>query len=221
VGIFRELVSKCFWRNGLKIKAGNDIDYHQCIAIKHEYFRCRDAFDQFRYVAENLVLNGKNKYKSYRAYNAYSYFILHLYEFLLACHARDSENPNVTNKKGLKKAEFLDSLIHEDTLRVVNSRIDRIKQGRAPSCENDLSHYEGLLPIPSDFGKNFRTYRNKVVGHASYERTRNLNLSKFFNKYHQYLYLLYVDVGDHWGRESDEFPEFEDVTNFLSALSDT
>ncbi|HFD0509665.1 TPA: hypothetical protein AB5E20_003512, partial [Vibrio cholerae] len=46
----------------VKIKTGTDADYHQCIAIKHEYFKCRDAFEQFRKSAEHLILSGHDKY---------------------------------------------------------------------------------------------------------------------------------------------------------------
>ncbi|MFO4687411.1 hypothetical protein [Vibrio cholerae] len=203
----------------VKIKTGTDADYHQCIAIKHEYFKCRDAFEQFRKSAEHLILSGHDKYKSYRTYNSYSYFIHHLYEFLFACHARDFENKNITNKKGIEKNKFIDSLISEDAYRVVNGRIDRIKRGQAPSHENDISHYEKLLPIPASFAQEFRVYRNKISGHASYERTKDLNLTDFYLKYHFYLYLLFVDVGEFWGRQGDDFPEFEDVTNFMKAMA--
>lgn len=202
----------------MKIKIGTEADYHQCIAIKHEYYKCRDAFEQFRQFAEHLILTGHDRYKSYRTYSAYSYFIHHLYEFLLACHARDFENKEITNKRGLEKNRFIEALIEEDAYRVVNSRMDRIKRGQAPSYENDISYYENLLPIPKSFAADFRIYRNKVMGHASYERTKDLNLTKFYLNYHCYLYLLFVDVGEFWGREGKEFPEFEDVTNFMKAL---
>ncbi|MCX2761128.1 MULTISPECIES: hypothetical protein [unclassified Vibrio] len=128
----------------MKIKTGTEADYHQCIAIKHEYFKCHDAFEQFRQSAEHLILSGHDKYKSYRTYNSYSYFIHHLYEFLIACHARDFENKNITDKKGPQKNHFIDSLIEEDAHRAVNARIDRISRGQAPSYENDISHYEKL-----------------------------------------------------------------------------
>ncbi|MCK6265890.1 hypothetical protein KP803_21780, partial [Vibrio sp. ZSDE26] len=203
----------------MKIKSGSEADYHQCIAIKHEYFKCRDAFEQFRQSAEHLILSGHDKYKSYRAYNSYSYFIHHLYEFLIACHARDFENKDITDKKGPPKNSFIDSLIEEDAYRVVNARIDRIRRGKAPSYENDISHYEKLLPVPESFAKDFRVYRNKVAGHASYERTKDRNLTDFYLKYHFYLYLLFVDVGEFWGREGSDFPELEDVTNFMKAMA--
>ena len=202
----------------MQIETGTETDSDHCKAITHEYYRCRDAFEQFRLTAEGIILSGQNKEVSYRAYNAYSYFIHHLYEFLMACHARDSGNTSITNKRGPERTQYLDSLLMEDAHRVVQSRIDRISRGSAPSWENHISHYEGLLPIPEKFGEEFRIYRNKVSGHASFERISELNLTEFYKKYHQYLYLLYKDVGEMWGRERKEFPCLKDVTKFFEAI---
>ena len=30
---------------------------------------------------------------------------------------------------------------------------------------------------------------------------------------------MFVDVGEFWGRQGDEFPELEDVTNFMHAMA--
>lgn len=209
---------KINWIKYMKIKLGTDTDYHQCIAITHEYYKCRDAFEEFRISAENLILTGHDKYKSYRTYNSYSYFIHHLYEFLLACHGRDFENKDITDKREERNL-LIDSLIEEDAIRVVSSRIDRIRCGKAPNDENDISYYKNLLPIPESFAKDFRVYRNKLSGHASYERTKLLNLTEFYLKYHFYLYLLFKDVGEFWGRRGNEFPELEDVTNFMKMMT--
>ncbi len=165
-----------------------------------------------------MILTGQNNEISYRCYNSYSYFIHHLYEFLMACHARDAGNTSITNKRGQDRIAYLDSLILDDAHKVVEARIDRINTGRAPSCENHISHYQGLLPIPIDFPSDFRTYRNKVSGHASFERVANLDLTNFYTKHHQYLYLLYKDIGEMWGREREEFPCLKDVTNFFKAI---
>ena len=202
----------------MQIPIGTEIDSDHCRAITHEYYKCRDAFEQFRIVAEKIILTGQSREISYRAYNAYSYFIHHLYEFLMACHARGSGNTSITNKKGKERTKYLDSLIEKDIRKIVTMRIERIKRGDAPSWENDISYYEGLLPIPSDFSSEFRTYRNKVSGHASYERIAELDLTKFYQKYHAYLYLLYKDIGEYWGGNSEDFPCLKDVTNFFGAI---
>lgn len=102
---------------------------------------------------------------------------------------------------------------------MVTSRIDRIRCGKAPSDENDISYYKNLLPIPESFAKDFRMYRNKLAGHASYERTKLLNLTEFYLKYHSYLYFLFKDVGEFWGRRGNDFPDLEDVTNFMKVMA--
>ncbi|MCP1319194.1 hypothetical protein [Vreelandella lionensis] len=203
----------------MRIEIGTETDSDHCKAITHEYYKCRDAFERFRVTAEGIILSGQNKEISYRAYNAYSYFIHHLYEFLMACHARDAGNTSITNKRGPERTEYLDLLLTGDAHRVVKARIDRISQGRAPSWENHISYYEGLLPIPENFGEGFRTYRNKVSGHASFERVSELNLTEFYKKYHPYLYLLYRDVGGMWGRDLEEFPCLKDVTSFFETIA--
>jgi len=203
----------------VQIEIGTETDSDHCKAITHEYYKCRDAFERFRITAEGIILSGQNKEISYRAYNAYSYFIHHLYEFLMACHARDAGNTSITNKRGPERTEYLDSLLIDDAHRVVNARIDRINRGDAPDWENDISHYKGLLPIPENFGEDFRVYRNKVAGHASFERISELNLTEFYKKYHQHLYLMYRDVGEMWGREREEFPCLKDVTNFFEVIA--
>ena len=203
----------------MRIEIGTETDSDHCKAITHEYYKCRDAFERFRVTAEGIILSGQNKEISYRAYNAYSYFIHHLYEFLMACHARDAGNTSITNKRGQERTEHLDLLLIGDAHRVVKARIDRISQGRAPSWENHISYYEVLLPIPEKFGEDFRTYRNKVSGHASFERISELNLTKFYKKYHPYLYLLYRDVGEMWGRDLEEFPCLKDVTSFFETIA--
>lgn len=202
----------------MKIEIGTETDSDHCRAITHEYYKCRDAFEQFRITVEKIILTGQNKEISYRAYNSYSYFIHHLYEFLMACHARDAGNTSITSKRGQERAMYLGSIILEDVYRVVSARIDRINLGNAPNWENDISHYQSLLPIPDEFPTDFRVYRNKVSGHASFERISDLNLTEFYKKYHQYLYLLYKDVGEMWGREREEFPCLKDVTNFFEAI---
>ncbi|WP_053047277.1 hypothetical protein [Thalassomonas viridans] len=169
--------------------------------------------------------------------------ILPLYEFLLACYARDYKNTDIISirskdnqirKKQIKqeksgkiilvnsakkRRERIDNLITEDVYKVIKSRINRIKNGTAPDWENDINHYEKLLPVPADFVASFRQYRNKVAGHASYERIHKLNLTEFIQKYHSYLFLLYKDLGEFWCRKLNNFPDFGDVTNFLSVLT--
>lgn len=203
----------------MNITNGN-IDRLHCMAIRHEYLRCRDAFESFREVAEGIILQGHTREHSYRAYNSYSNFILHLFEFLIALHARDFGVTEIKVKSGEKKSDLLDKLVSSTILKVVQNRICAIEEGRASPWENHISVYQKLLPIPIDFASNFRQMRNKLGGHVTYQRIQDINLTEFYEKNHLYLYLLYRDCGDWWaGRSEHEFPQLEQVTDFLMTIS--
>lgn len=202
----------------MKIKTDED-DRHQCIVIKHEYLKCHDTFERFRITAEDIILNGHTDVKAYQAYTYYGYFIFHLYEFIFACLARDYRDTDFIQGANQEKARERDAIIIHHTERLIQNKIDYINSGRAPEWENDVSHYENLLPVPEKFGTDFRKYRNKIVGHASFERTQSLNLTDFYLKYHAYVYRLYRDIGDYWGR-SKNINNMGDVSNFFKAIVD-
>jgi hypothetical protein len=207
----------------MKFDPSSSIDAMHCLAIKHEYLRCRDAFELFRVIATGIVLSGHSRETAYRAYNAYSGFILHLYEFLIALHARDYGDTEVVSSKsartkGKERKDILDALVNEDAERVVQSRIDRINRGSAPSHENDIHYYTRLLPVPAGFAESFRRMRNKVGGHVTYERLEAIDLTGFYQANHPYLHLLYRDLGDYWGRHCEEIPDLANVTDFLKAV---
>lgn len=195
------------------------IDKQHCAALVHEYLRCKDAFIAFSSLAEEIIVRGASRHDAYRAYNAYSDFILHLYEFLIAAHARDLGVPEITVPKGKQKFQFLDALIHSTTTKMVERKIYCIENGIAPSWENHISVYENMLPVPENFAANFRRMRNKIGGHVTYERINEINLTRFYEENHNYLYLLYRECGDFWDRCADEFPDLEQITDFFGAIS--
>lgn len=195
----------------------NDDDKHQCIVIKHEYLKCNDAFQNFAIIAEDMILNGHTDIKAYRAYTYYGYFIFHLYEFIFACLARDYKDTDFIKGHSKKKHETRDKIMNYHANRIVQNRIDAINGGYAPEWENDISTYEERLPIPENFGSDFRIFRNKIVGHASFDRTQSLNLTDFYIKYHSYLYMMYRDIGDFWGR-SQNISNMGDISNFFKAV---
>lgn len=209
----------------MKFTPGSPVDTQHCLAITHEYLRCRDAFGLFHDAATGIVLSGHTREAAYRTYNAYSSFILHLYEFLIGLHARDYGDTQVVSRQAAKKMskqreDILDALVNEDAERVVQNRIDRIGRGTAPSNENNLSYYTALLPLPTDLGKDLRQTRNKIGAHVTYERVGKIDLTAFYLKYHPYLYLLFRDVGDYWGRHCEEIPDLAQVTDFFKAISE-
>ncbi len=145
-----------------------EIDRQHCLAIVHEYLRCRDSFELFASVAGKIIMQGHTRETSYRAYNAYASFILHLYEFLISLHARDLGVTEIKAKKGKNQHDLLDILIQSTANKVVKNRIFRIEQGLAPEWENHISSYQRIMPIPTQFAQDLRRMRNKVAGHVTY-----------------------------------------------------
>lgn len=91
----------------MRFSAGDAIDRDLCKVLTHEFYRCEDSFNEFAKSAEELIMLGQSRFRSYKTYNSYSSFIHHLYEFMMGCLARDSGNTNMTNKKGLNDKLFL------------------------------------------------------------------------------------------------------------------
>lgn len=200
----------------MKFNIGNTIDSDHCTVLTHEFFRCDDSFKDFCRLAEQMIIQGRTRDISYRTYNAYTNFIHHIYEFLLGCHARDAGNTNITNKKGDERTRIIEGYILHHAQRVMNQYRDAIKNGTAPSWVNDISCYD--VTVPDDFAKDFREYRNKAIGHVAYERASTLSLSTFYHKYHKFLYYIYKDASDWWGKRGEEFPDLKEITEFSVML---
>jgi hypothetical protein len=199
----------------VKFKAGDSIDSDHCTVLKHEFYRCQDSFKQFEFFGQKLILKGKTRERSYRAYNAYVDFIHHLYEFMLGCHARDAGNTKITNKKGEERTKIIEAYITHHAQRVMDQYTDAIKRGIAPDWVNDISYYD--VTVPAAFAKDFREYRNTVVGHVAHERSSKLSLTDFYHKYHNFMYYLYRDSIYFWGKR-EEFPDLKEITDFSLML---
>lgn len=202
----------------MKFETGDAIDHDHCVVLTHEFLRCEDSFTEFHRSAEELILQGQTKERSYKTYNAYTRFIHHLYEFLMGCHARDAGNTKITNKKGEDRTIVIDHYVMHHAQRVMNNYCEAIKNGTAPSWVNDIKYYD--VVVPTDFAKDFREYRNKAIGHVAYERASQLSLSEFYQKYHKFLYYLYEDSISWWGRRAGEFPDLKEITDFILILRD-
>lgn len=200
----------------MKFKVGDQLDSDHCTVLTHEFFRCDDAYKQFCYHGEQMLLKGKTRERSYRAYNAYADFIHHLYEFILGGFARDTQNTEITNKKGPQRVNIIEGYIMHHAQRVMNQYRDAIKNGTAPAWVNDISYYD--VTVPDEFAKDFRTYRNKVIGHVAYERSSKLSLTEFYHKYHKFLYYLYQDCASMWGNKGQGFPDLKEITEFSLML---
>jgi len=73
----------------MKFKTGDATDTALCIALKHEFLRCDDAFSDFSASAVTMITQGENRRIVYKTYNSYARFIQCLYEFMLGATARD------------------------------------------------------------------------------------------------------------------------------------
>jgi hypothetical protein len=154
----------------MKFKLGDATDIALCVALKHEFLRCDDAFNDFALSAKTMIVHGENRRIAYKTYNAYARFIHHLYEFMMGAIARDR-----LDTKQLE-AEWADRYIASHTQRILTNRREAILNGTAPPWENHISAYPEK--IPANFPKDFRRYRNVVSGHVKHERS-DLSLSDF------------------------------------------
>lgn len=202
----------------MKFSQGDNIDSDLCTVLTHEMFRCNDEFNRFAHYASLMIMEGQTRITSYRAYNAYSSFIHHFYEFILGCQARELGKTNITNNRE-QKPHIIDAYVTRHAQRVMNQYRDAIKEGRAPDWVNDISYYD--VKIPDSFAKDFREYRNKVCGHAAYERASKLSLTQFYDKYHKFIYYLYRDSMNWWGPKDGEFPDLKEITDFCVWIEDT
>jgi hypothetical protein len=195
----------------VRFKGGDAIDTAFCIALKHEFLRCDDAFNDFATSATIMITQGENRRIAYKTYNAYARFIQYLYEFMLGAIKRERGDTELPHHMAIK-------YIASHTQRILTNRREAILKGTAPAWENDISYYP--VRIPDDFAKEFCRFRNKVSTHVDYERSA-LNLSEFYEKYHKYLGLLYHDVKSWWGRLGDEFPNLDEITAFSVLIKNT
>jgi hypothetical protein len=196
----------------MKFTGGDATDTALCIALKHEFLRCDDAFNDFAASAAIMITQGENRRLAYKTYNAYARFIHCLYEFMLGALARDLKDTTRL------PAEMADKYIGSQTQRILTNRREGILRGTAPTWENDISYYPEK--IPQGFAKDFRQVRNKVSAHVSHERS-TLDLSDFYDKYHKYLGLLYHGAKSWWGHLEEEFPDLSEITAFSVLVKDT
>jgi hypothetical protein len=206
--------ARVFREVNMRFKIGDKVDNDQCIALEHEFLRCRDAFKECEQFATVAALRGRNPWLSYRMYNAYSAFAHHLYEFMRGAHAREEQNTKITSKRltAAEKAKLDEDYISLHAQRLLTNRRTAIQNGTAPSWENDIIYYPER--VPKEFAKDLRQFRNWTHAHVSHERSSGLDPSEFFSKYHKYLYLLYRDCS-WWEPRGEEFPDLNQITTFM------
>lgn len=200
----------------MKFTAGDQTDSEHCKVLVHEFMRVENSFNEFAALGEKMIRYGRTKDISLRVYDAYARFIHHLYEFLIGCIVREVHNTKITDKKGNERTTLIDNYISSLTRRVLNKWVGSIENGTAPSWANDIECYR--IPVPADFAKDFRKYRNKIIGHVDYERSSQMSLTEFYHKYHKFLFLLYQDAISFWRNEAKEIPDLGEITDFSLLL---
>ena len=195
----------------MKFQIGDATDTALCIALKHEFLRCDDAFKEFAAAATLTIIKGENKRSCYTAYNTYARFVHHLYEFMLGAVARDRQDTRQL------KSDMADRYIASHAQRVLTNRREAILNGTATVWENHISYFPEK--IPPTFATEFRRLRNNASGHVKVERA-SLSFTDFYSQNHKFLGMLYTESKSWWGRQNDEFPDLKEITAFSVLIKD-
>lgn len=196
----------------MKFAISDTVDQHLTTAIAHEYLKCRDCFNLFVH-NESVKTRVKTKEIRIRSYNLYSDFLLHLYEFYVGCFKRDRNSTEDIHWSDL------DKLFTSEAQKLINNTAERIRNGRAPAWENDISYYQ--VSVPDNFGMHFRRIRNRH-GHVDHKRSsgEEITLSEFFKKYHKFIYLLYSSPAWIWLVKDIENYDFQSIEEFEIAVAE-
>jgi hypothetical protein len=190
----------------MKFEIGDETDQKLCRALKHEFLRCGEAYADFIAASTQMRQGIDSRALSYRAYNAYARFLLHLYEFLMACEQRDRHDTAQIPR------DHVDTVIAVFTKRAftrVTASYNSAPLGAVPYNTGITISIETLRK----FAEAFRKARNTAMGHVKHQRAE-LNLSTFYRDYHKYLLSLYSGSIHMWGSIGEEFPDLGEVTAF-------
>jgi hypothetical protein len=188
----------------------------------HEFFRCREAFDSFRYLMVTLPENDTKRWRL-NCYNTYVDFLSHLYEFYLGFIERGSQlkQQGLYNKyppfKDKKEYEKIDIIFNEEVAKLFRNGKDRLING----YKDTLGYREDFYSceIPKKFGEHFRHMRNRR-NHTNFKRASNdfdISLKDFFETYHKFIVILYEESRWLWQVDENEF-EWEAIDDFASEI---
>jgi hypothetical protein len=203
----------------MKFNIGSDADTAHCIALKHEFLRCEDAFQDFEKFGTAMIMAvqeaeqaglpaavNDSRRLAFKTYNSYARFVHHLYEFLLGALARERGDTAQI------RAEDADRWIQANAQRVLTGRRSSILNGTAPSWKNHISAFPET--VPTEFAAEFRAIRNKANGHVTHERASK-SLTDFYDNYHKFLHMSYWNWLGFWGSHRNvEFPDLQEITDF-------
>jgi hypothetical protein len=192
----------------MKYKNGDNIDNTLTTVLMHEFIQCKDSFGQFAYYAGLNIMGKRDKLTKIRCHDAYTRFLSHLYEFYVGCIKKDKHN--------LKKLDHqsLDQIFNAEVRKLLHNKIHAIENGYAPSWENHISFYQ--VEVPEEFGTQFRYIRNRTV-HVSIKRAdpnTDFSLADFYNRYHNFVCLLYYTAQWLWITEDIEKQDWKAIEEF-------
>lgn len=175
--------------------------------VFHEFILCEGAFDEFARFAGLNIMGASDSATKLRSYNAYSQFLVHLYEFYVGCFKLDRGDT-----RSICFTE-MDGLLVFEAEKSMKRRRHAIIHGYAPEWENDASYYD--VAVPADFGRRFCEVRNRTA-HADIKRNSEseLGLMGFYRDYHRFAHLLFADARWLWSGRNHKSQTISHVESF-------
>lgn len=196
----------------MKFEIGDETDRALTTTLVHELVLCKESFERFAHLARINIMGRRDKSTKIKCHDAYASFLHHLYEFYVGCLKRDRRNTKDI------ESEALDKIFNNEVRKLLKNRIDAVEQGYAPSWENHISVYQ--VEVHNEFGTQFRRIRNRTA-HASTKRSvpgEDLSLAQFYERYHQFVYLLYYSGQWLWTVKDIEAHDWKAIEEFDLAI---
>jgi hypothetical protein len=167
-------------------------------SIRYELIRAKIAFEEFFQLSIDLVTGNipeDNIVAKIKGFDAYSRWVGHLYESLLALVIIEDQNSVTENSS----SDVIDKEIQWEAQKAIN-RIDALfKSGKL-----DKNGY--VKPdLFDDFSNALRKVRNKCSFHCTSNRVQSDILQEFMNKHHHMAFRLYEDFYADYGKLNSEF----------------
>lgn len=193
--------------------------------LAHEFYRCTKAFNTFAYLMAVLPQNN-TKEARLECYGCYVDFLAHLYEFYKGNIVRSSIYKQTGPYKdyplfnGLKtkgnESKILDIIFNDELQKLCRNRKARFLRGHEDPFTRDAKYYDQA--IPKEFGSHFRLIRN-LRNHTDYRRASNesISLKDFFNSYHKFILILYVECLWTWQIDVNTY-DWKEIDDFASKI---
>lgn len=180
--------------------------------LVHELYLASERFEEFKRLSLIGQPTLRNKQIKIRTYNAYSWFLHHLYEFWVAIVKWRLP------KSSWNDSDKRDAILTREAADAVQRKILVLSKASPAGWEALVRDVENS--VDSKFGKNFRIMRNRTA-HALKEsaRTSNgeLSLSDFVARYHHALLCLFETAKFSWSVRDIESFDWLEIEAFAIA----